>query len=476
MPNTRLVGIGAFVAAGVTLFALALFMIGNRRSLLSPRFEVHAEFAQLSGLTNGATVRVAGMNAGEVTAIDVPATASSRFRVTMRIREDLHVLVRNDSVATIQTEGVVGNKFVLIQAGTDGSARVASGGTIPSREPFEFADLLVQASDTIRLLNTTIDDVRDDVAVALKNIREVASQANVLLDDVSADITEISDSARRIGADTSEIIAGLRAGRGTVGKLLTDDEVYQRVRSITEEVEQAVRAVRESSEQVRAAVAGLNAGLEGTDGGESTSMMADLRVTAAKAREAMTDLAENAEALKRSFFFRGYFKQRGYYDLASLTPTEYRELTRTERVPLRIWLRADVLFSTGAAGLATLDDGGKARLDSAMSTFLAISRGTPIVVEGYASGGSTGEQYRVSLERATAAVGYLQRRYGIEPSLMAAMPLGADAKDSPGGERWEGIALTLLLDRDAKFVRPSAPGAGAAPTEAEARTSPQGVR
>ena len=101
-----------------------------------------AEFAEVSGLQTGAAVRVNGMDAGEVTDIAIPPSPAGRFQVRMRLREDLRQLVRADSVASIRTDGIVGGRFVQIEAGSEHAPAVADGGAIKGREPFEFADLL----------------------------------------------------------------------------------------------------------------------------------------------------------------------------------------------------------------------------------------------------------------------------------------------------------------------------------------------
>ena len=82
--------------------------------------------------------------------MQIPARPGARFRVRMRVRKDLHPLIRLDSVATIQNDGLVGNKFVQIEAGTEQSPQVADEGTIKSREPFDIADLMQKMSDTHR--------------------------------------------------------------------------------------------------------------------------------------------------------------------------------------------------------------------------------------------------------------------------------------------------------------------------------------
>src|SRR6476661_8629449 len=144
--RAKAVGAGVFVVMGIVLFTAALFMIGERRMLFERRFPVYAEFGRLGQLETGAIVRVSGLDAGEVTAIEIPASPEGKFRVRMEVRETLHQLVRMDSIATTQTEGLVGGVFLNISGGTDASPRVPEDGTILSREPFQIADLLQQAS------------------------------------------------------------------------------------------------------------------------------------------------------------------------------------------------------------------------------------------------------------------------------------------------------------------------------------------
>src|SRR4051812_25292586 len=137
MTGFKAAAVGAFVVAGILLFAAGIFLIGDRRMLFSRTFEVYTEFANIAGLEEGAKVRVAGMDAGEVETIHVPPGPSAPFRVKLRVREDLHPIIRVDSVATIQTDGLVGNKFVQVEAGTDQAQTAPPGGTIHSREPFD---------------------------------------------------------------------------------------------------------------------------------------------------------------------------------------------------------------------------------------------------------------------------------------------------------------------------------------------------
>src|SRR5687768_8886683 len=227
MNRGKAVGAGAFVTVSVLLFTAALFMIGERRMLFERRFPVYAEFQSLGQLENGAVVRVSGLDAGEVTAIEIPPSPEGKFRVRMEVREALHQLVRTDSVATTQTEGLVGGIFVNISGGTDAMPPVAEGGVILSREPFLISDLLQQASDTVTLVNTTVASLTGDVQLAVKQIAAIADESNGLVRDIRPDLTAIARNGSQISAQTREILSAINDGSGTIGKLVKDDTLYR---------------------------------------------------------------------------------------------------------------------------------------------------------------------------------------------------------------------------------------------------------
>jgi phospholipid/cholesterol/gamma-HCH transport system substrate-binding protein len=249
------VAVGVFVVAGVLLFAVGLFLIGNRRMLFNDTFEVYAEFANISGLQNGAKVRVAGMDSGEVTGVQVPANPSAKFRVKLRIREDLHPLIRVDSVASIQTDGLVGNKFIQVEAGTDEAQTVPSKGTIKSREPFDFAEMLQRMSETLDLVTKTIVDVRSGVDDALQSVTDTATEAQELINAFGADAKEILTAAHQASDNINAIVADVRKGKGTVGKLMTDDALFQSLKGIAADGQKAVASLREAADQAKGAVA-----------------------------------------------------------------------------------------------------------------------------------------------------------------------------------------------------------------------------
>jgi phospholipid/cholesterol/gamma-HCH transport system substrate-binding protein len=219
--------------------------------------------------------------------------------------------------------------------------------------------------------------------------------------------------------------------------------VYERVKEIASEAERAVTNLREASESAKAAIDDFRG-----EKGPMRGVVADLQQSLTAARETLTDLADNSEALKRNFFFRGFFNRRGYFDLDDIGVEEYRNgaLETNDRRVLRVWVSAAVLFAPDADGQERLTDSGRQRLDSAMAPFLRYPPNTPFVVEGYAGGATSDAQFVLSRSRALQVRDYLVGKFGLDPGHVATMPLGVQAPGSPANDRWEGVALALFVE------------------------------
>jgi hypothetical protein len=133
-----------------------------------------------------------------------------------------------------------------------------------------------------------------------------------------------------------------------------------------------------------------------------------------------------------------------------ISPADYRSgvLENGKRKAMRIWLSSPVLFERRPDGTEVLTADGRARVDSAMSTFLKYVPANPIVVEGYATEGIVGEQFQRSRQRAVMVREYLLTEYQLMPQHTGSIALGAEAPGSPAKDQWDGIALTLFLDRE----------------------------
>jgi hypothetical protein len=104
-----------------------------------------------------------------------------------------------------------------------------------------------------------------------------------------------------------------------------------------------------------------------------------------------------------------------------------------------------VLFETDASGVERLSPGGRARLDSAMSQFIKYPKTSPLVVEGYARAATGDQRFLSSRLRGQMVRDYIVGKFGLDPGLVAVMPMGEEAEDAPDGATWNGVALAMFV-------------------------------
>jgi phospholipid/cholesterol/gamma-HCH transport system substrate-binding protein len=164
-----------------------------------------------------------------------------------------------------------------------------------------------------------------------------------------------------------------------------------------------------------------------------------------------SDLAEGTEALKRNFLFRGFFRDRGFFDLNEISREAYQAgaLEGGARTGLRVWVEGGLLFARNPDGTEGLTEAGRRRLDSVMADLVRYPRDSPLVVEGYAESLEGEAAYLTSADRAQIVREYLLSRFRRQTTLTGTMPMGDDAPGSPRGDgRWSGVALTLFVRND----------------------------
>lgn len=467
MDLTRKLIVGIFVGVCLVLFATGLFLIGSSNQLFTKSFKVYADFAKITGIQKGGKVRVAGMDAGTVTRIEVPSGPGVKFRIHFRIVEKLHPIVRQDSVATIQTDGLLGNKYLQIDGGSAGSRLAQNDSMIQSKEPFEWGDLMEEITGVVKQVNGIMDGVKDQLVSTLSQIEGTAKSANLLIDGATPQVTSILASADKINANLGEIIYGIQAGQGTVGALFKDKELYASVRRSVDKAESAVENIRESSASAKKIIGRVEESnivpevqrtmqnlqqitqqvKDAVDKFQSASgeggVGENLQRTLADAHEAMSDLSDNTEALKHNFLFRGFFNKRGFFDLGALTTPEYKNPAFAKGFKKhRVWLESGNLFKSDAQGVEVLSVEGKVRLDETMTELLNFPRNGPLMIEGFAGEGTGPQRYLVGRRRAVRVQAYLIDRFHLRPAYVGVISMGAEplGEGSPGGFR-EGVGV-----------------------------------
>src|SRR5688500_19159767 len=112
--------VGVFVFVGILALGAMIIILGSKQDMFARQYPLWTEFKEVSGLAVGAPVRLAGVNVGIVDRIDFPQEGKTDLRVLLMIRTDVRERIREDSRASISTQGVLGDKFISLTLGTTG--------------------------------------------------------------------------------------------------------------------------------------------------------------------------------------------------------------------------------------------------------------------------------------------------------------------------------------------------------------------
>src|SRR5207253_1782209 len=134
--------LGIFIFGALIIFAAGVFLIGDRQFVFSRTYHLQTQFDKVAGLDDGAEVRAGGVRIGTVQHIQLPQQSGEKVLIKMKLADSTREVIKQDSVAAIETEGLLGDKYVEITFGTKESAPVRDGDTIRSQPPLDYADLV----------------------------------------------------------------------------------------------------------------------------------------------------------------------------------------------------------------------------------------------------------------------------------------------------------------------------------------------
>ena len=230
--------VGIFVLAAVLAFLGTIYALGARARLFESRYTIYAEFGEVAGLAEGATVRLAGVQIGRVKEIKLSSEPGGRVRVAMTVTKQYVNRIRKDSTARIATQGLLGDKIVEISVGTVRAASVAEGEALPTRDPFEISDAVSQSADTIKSVTALAESLRktaeslnqsgliEDASAAVKTARALA-------DSLGKDASATLKSARGVTERAGRLVDQVEQGRGWAHALLYEEpEALRRLNGV----------------------------------------------------------------------------------------------------------------------------------------------------------------------------------------------------------------------------------------------------
>ena len=211
----RKLRVGVFVLVALVAGIGMVYALGARARLFESRYTVHADFTEVGGLNEGATVRLAGVQIGRVKGVNLPSEPGGKVRVDLSIARQFANRVRKNSVARIETQGLLGDRIVELTVGTADAPPTKDGDVIIARDPTDFAKIVSQGADTVKNVAALAD--------SLKATADTLRQSK-LIEDASATLA----STRKVTDRVARMVDEVEKGRGWAHALIYEEPVALR--------------------------------------------------------------------------------------------------------------------------------------------------------------------------------------------------------------------------------------------------------
>jgi phospholipid/cholesterol/gamma-HCH transport system substrate-binding protein len=282
--------LGMFVIIGLALFVTTIYFVGKQKNLFGSTFELNSKFNSVNGLEVGNNVRFSGINIGTVEEIEFLTDTSVVIKLV--IKEEVRKYIKKDAIASISSDGLMGDKVLVISSGKNSKVIVEDNDNIASKQAIEMEDLMVSVKKSV-------------------------------------------DNAGVITAQLAQFSYSMNNGNGALSKLVSDEEFGNSIKNMVANLEN-------SSNEFKKFTIKMNDGkgaLSKLVSDEKMGRMIDSTLTNVKT--GTEGLNEVIEAAKHNFLLRGYFNKKKKAEDKKL-----EELEDQEEIEMKKELNIGAKFDT----------------------------------------------------------------------------------------------------------------------------------
>ncbi|WP_303312525.1 MlaD family protein [Hymenobacter sp. BT730] len=308
--NVRL---GAFVLTGLACLIMLLFLLGRKQNMFGDTLEIQADFRTVNGLLTGNNVRFAGIMVGTVEHIDI--VGDTTVRVRMSLRREVQPFIKKNAIASIGTDGLMGNTVVNITAEPEPAPPVTDGDQLRARQPVRIEAML----NTLQRTNRNLVGITEDMKEVTSKLNNSSAMWELIGDkkvtnSLRRTVQNIEGTTTRLDAashDVRNMARDARRGRGVVGYLFTDT-------SFAGQMQQTMRRTSRLSATADTMTSTLNSITRKVQAGQGplgtllvdTAMASRLEQSMGNVEQGTARFNESMEALQHNFLLKGYFKRQ----------------------------------------------------------------------------------------------------------------------------------------------------------------------
>lgn len=340
--------LGLFVAIGFGLFVLAVFIIGKQKNLFNPVFRLTTTFSNVSGLQVGNNIRFSGINVGTVD--NIILMNDSSVRVDMMIKKDVWQFIKSDCKVTIGSEGIIGDKLLIIIQGSSDAPLAKEGQRLESLETIETKTIMARLDVTTanaESISRQLSEITFDInkgngtlsrliqdSILAKNLNQTIANLNRFsfglrgTDVIVESLKVTALNAELTSKQLAVIMRKINNGDGTLGQLINDTTIVENLNqtinnlrkttngltgtdTLMAKLNSTVGNVEVISNQLAIEMNKINKG-NGTISRliRDTVMAENLNQAIISLKSSSKSLDQNMTAVKHNFLFKGYFNRK----------------------------------------------------------------------------------------------------------------------------------------------------------------------
>jgi len=263
--------LGMFITLGIAVFILAIYFIGEKQQLFRSTFRLSGEFKDVAGLQAGNNVRLSGINVGTVENVSIVSDTS--VKVVILIDESTRKFIKKDAIASIGSEGLMGNKVLIISPGTGGKMVIENNDIIATSQPTDIDEIMKSLKTTIDNTSSITGDLakistniesgkgtigklimdkewRENIQATIFNLKDGSDEFKVVMDkagEIDSILIAIKSTiayTATITSDLADITKSLQSGNGTIGRLLMNNTAAENFDSTMINLKEGTEALK----------------------------------------------------------------------------------------------------------------------------------------------------------------------------------------------------------------------------------------
>jgi len=318
--DRKKITVGIFILIGIIIFVVGVFTLGSQKKAFIKSFGVNVVFDDIQGLKAGDNVWFSGVKIGTIKKIHFYGT--SQVQVFMNLEEEARKYIHKDAAASISSDGLIGNKIIVITGGTLKYPFIEDGDKLRVNTTLSTDEIM----KTLQVNNKNLVDITTDFKALSSALVAGKGTAGILLSDeeiaqnfksIVQNLKATTQAANKMALELNTFSRKLNDKDGLTNRLLTDTVVFARIQNSVNELQQATKSTAQLTSNLSTASAKFNQ----TD--NALGILLNDTQTAEQVREIMKNLEgssqkldDDLKALQSNFLFRGYFKKKAKEEAA----------------------------------------------------------------------------------------------------------------------------------------------------------------